>query len=184
MSDRSEGRRRLAAWVLGGLTVVAAASAASAGATAKVPNAEEIKKIVSRLYNGAIPFDSSTGREKAFVEIEKLLSKDKTGLAMKTPDFWVEAIHAGRFAGSDAKRKMGETKKTKSMDIDVVTKDGKQTKAKLWYHAGALLSASKPCPVLVSILEKGADPKAYIDTTWEANKDVAETWVIGAIALS
>jgi hypothetical protein len=41
--------------------------------------------------------------------------------------------------------------------------------------------------VLVSILEKGTDPKAvaaYIDATWEANKEILEGWVVGAIALS
>jgi hypothetical protein len=187
MSHGSGVRRRLAPWTLCGVAVAIAAGAAWAGAAAKVPNAEDIKKLVAKLYNGEIPFDSSSGREKAFVDIEKIMSKDKTGLALKTPDFWVDAIHVGRFAGSGAKRHMGELKKTKSLDFDVTTKDGKQTKAKLWYHAGALLSASKPCPVLVTILEKGTDPKAvaaYIDATWEANKDILEQWVVGAIALS
>jgi hypothetical protein len=146
--------------VLGAATLLVAGAAWAAGT--KVPNGEEIKKVVARLYNGEVAFDSTTGRERAFVDIEKIMSKDKTGAAMKTPEFWVEAIQSGRFTG---KKKSAEAKKVKCDDVPIETADGKQTKAKLWYRAGALISPSKPCPVLLSILEKGADPKAYLEAT-------------------
>jgi hypothetical protein len=165
--------------VLGAATLLVAGAAWAAGT--KVPNGEEIKKVVARLYNGEVAFDSTTGRERAFVDIEKIMSKDKTGAAMKTPEFWVEAIQSGRFTG---KKKSAEAKKVKCDDVPIETADGKQTKAKLWYRAGALISPSKPCPVLLSILEKGADPKAYLEATWLANEEIGKDWVVAAIALS
>jgi len=177
-SGLPQGPASLALAVAG---VALVAGAAMAGAAGKVPNAEEIKKVVAKLYDGDIPFKSSTDREKAFIEIDNLMKKDKGGVAMKTPEFWVEAIQTGRFKG---KKQPAEVKKTKSEDIEITTRDDKTTKAKLWYHAGALVNASKPCPVLLTVLEKGADAKAYLDATWEANKDVAADWVVGAIAIS
>ena len=184
MSNRI-GLRTSLGLALVGATALWAAGSASAGG-AKVPNGDAIKSKVEKLYNGAIPPDDNAGREKAFVEIDKILQKDaKNNLALKAPDFWADAIQEGRFAGGT--RHTGKLKVTTSEDIEIVTRDAKPEdkpmKAKMWYRAGALVNPTKPAPLLVAILDKD-DPKAYIDATWAANDDIAKNWVVVAMVES
>jgi hypothetical protein len=189
MTDRI-GLRLGLGFALVAVAALLAAGTASAGGT-KVPNGDAIKAKIEKLYNGTIPPDDNAGREKIFVEIDKLLSKDTKNVALKTPDFWVEAIQEGRFAGG--KRPTGKLKATVSEDIDISTRDAKPddkpTKAKMCYRAGALVNPTKPCPLLITILPKEmdgkpTDPKAYLEATWVANDDVAKNWIVVAIAES
>lgn len=182
MSARLALRRVL---VLAGLAAAAALAwpGALTAAETKVANAEAIKGKIEKLYNGEIDFENSADRERVFIEVDKILAKDTKNIALKKPDFWVDAVQEGRFAGG--KRKLGVKGKVVSEDIEVPGKDDKVTKAKMWYRAGALITATKPCPLLVTILEKGTDPKAYLETTWPAdtlNDEIKKNWVMVAIA--
>ena len=149
---------------------------------AKVENGEKIKKAVERLYDGEISGENAAERERVFVDVEKIMQKDKKSTALKAQDFWVEAMQEGRFA--NGKRKLGKTKEFDSFDVDVTGVDEKTTKAKVWYRAGFKVSGSKPCPLLVTIVEKGTDPKQYLKDTWAPNDndEIAKDWVVAAIA--
>jgi hypothetical protein len=182
MSNRIGLRTGLGIALLGASALWAAGTASAGGA--KVPKGDEIKAKVEKLYNGTISPDDNAGREKIFVEIDKILQKDTKNVALKTPDFWVEAVQEGRFAGG--KRSIGKTKVTASEDIEIVPRDAKPDdkpmKAKVWYRAGALVNPTKPCPLLVAILPKdGVDPKTYLEGTWVANDDVQKNWIVAAM---
>jgi hypothetical protein len=185
MVDRIGVRARLGLVLVGAAALGAAGSAWAAGT--KVPNGDELKGLVEKLYNGSVPTEDTAGREKVFLAIDKILQKDsKKNVAIKTPDFWVEAIQEGRFTGGP--RKAGKLKGPFSEDIDITLRDAKPDdkpkKAKFWYRAGALVNPTKPAPLLVSILEKDADPKAYIEGTWAADDDFQKNWVLVAMAES
>jgi len=190
MSQPALLRRALVLAGFLGAALCAAPTALQASDT-KVKDGDTIKKKLEKLYNGEVANDSSADREKVFVEVEKILTKDKAGSALKKPDFWADAIQEGRFAGGI--HKTGKLKATVSEDIEITTRDAKPddkpTKAKLWYRAGALVNPTKPCPLLVAILPKEmdgkpTDPKAYLEATWVANDDVAKNWVVVAVAES
>ncbi len=184
MSERCTSHRGRVLFVLAAAAALSAPGLVSAAET-KVPNAEAIKAKIEKLYNGEIPFESTADRERVFIDVDKTLLKDTKNVAMKRPDFWVDAIQEGRFAGG--KRKLGTKSKVISEDIEIPGKDEKVTKAKMWYRAGALITATKPCPLLVSVLEKGTDPKAYLEATWPAeglNDEIKKNWVMVAIAES
>jgi hypothetical protein len=171
--------------VLGGALAVWAAGSAAAGG-AKVPNGDAIKAKVEKLCNGSVATDDNAGREKVFVEIDKILQKDAKALALKAPEFWVDAVQEGRFSGGP--RKAGKKGGPNSEDVDIYTRESKEGdkpfKAKLWYWCGALVNPTKPAPLLVAILPEKTDPKAYIETTWAANDDVKKNWIVVAIAES
>ena len=91
------------------LAALAALAAFSAGelasaAETKVPKGDDIKKKLQDLYNGVVAPDNSTGRANVLVEVGKILDKDKNNVALKSPDFWTEAIQEGRFS-EPAKKK-------------------------------------------------------------------------------
>jgi hypothetical protein len=189
MSDRAGPRRVLIA----GCAALVAAAAAVAADT-KVPNAGEIRKAVEKLYNLEIPYDSASGREKQYLEIEKHMSKDKAATAMKRPDFWVDAIQEGRFTGT--KRHMAKKNALVGEEIVLRTVEANRTtKPKVWYRGGGLVNAAKPCPILVCILPRGGDAKAYLEATWVPEKlpepaagapapavaDIVKNWVVAAV---
>lgn len=162
-----------------GAAVAIPLSAAFAGG-AKVDGASDIKQKIKALYNGEIDSGNNAAREKVFLEIDRIISKDKKQTALKTPSFWPEAIQEGRFAGR--KYKQPKLKEVDSIEIDI--KEEKPTKARLYFRGGAIYNPSKPCPLVLSVLEKGADPKAYLETTWKGNPEIEKEWVVAAIAMS
>lgn len=181
MPHRPFPRAVLAVAALAAACGLAALPASAAGT--KVPNGDQIKDKIKVIYNGKVPTNSAVEREKVFIEVERILQKDaKQNVAMKTPEFWVEAAQEGRFA-TGGERKLGKKKETVSEDMDFGT-EGKPRRAKIWYRAGGLLAANKPCPLIVSILPADVDPKAWIDQTWAvaANDDIVKNWVVVAIA--
>jgi len=168
------------------LAALVALAALSAGefaraADTKVPKADEIKKKLSDLYNGSVPVENSTARAGVLVEVGRILDKDKGNVALKNAEFWTEAIQEGRFS-DPAKKKLGQKNKILADDFEITLKDGKTLKSKMWYRAGAMVSGSKPAPLVLSVLDKDTDPQNYLATAWgDAKTEYGKDWVLAAV---
>ncbi len=174
----------LAAALLGAWALVPPAAA-----DVKVYKGDDLRKKINKLYGDISP-DDAQKREEMFVEIDGTLVNDKKNEALKTPAFWVEAIQVGRFAGKLPGRGGGKKgDKVQSSEVEVVypdAKTGKQVpgKASFVYYAGPLYSKIKPAPLVVAVLERGADPKAWLENAWIANDDAKKEFVLAAVAES
>jgi hypothetical protein len=145
-----------------------------------VPKGDDIKKKLAPLYNGEIAPENFSGRAGVLVEVGKILDKDKGNVALKTADFWTDAIQEGRF--TNPKKPLGAKNKVTSDELEITLKDGKKVKTKMWYRAGAMVSGSKPAPLVVSVLDKDTDPQNYLATAWgDAKSDYGKDWVLVAI---
>jgi hypothetical protein len=168
------------------LAALAALAAFCAGefaraADTKVPKADDIKKKLQDLYNGVVAPDNSTGRASVLVDVGKILDKDTKNLALKNAEFWTEAIQEGRFS-DPAKKKLGQKNKVVAEELEVGLKDGKTVKTKMWYRGGAMVSGSKPAPLVVSVLDKDTDPQNYLSTAWgDAKTEYGKDWVLVAV---
>src|SRR5262245_43548862 len=166
---------------LAALAAFGAGEFASAAGDTKVPKADEIKKNLQDLYNGVVAPDNSAGRAKVLVEVGKILDKDKGNVALKNAAFWTDAIQEGRFT-SGAKKPLGTKNKVMAEDLEITLKDGKAVKTKMYYRGGAMVSGSKPAPVVVSVLDKDVKPEEYLATAWgDAKTEYGKDWVLVAL---
>ena len=167
------------------LAALVALAALSAGefaraADTKVPKGDDIKKKLAPLYNGEIAPDNFSGRAGVLVEVGKILDKDKGNVALKTADFWTEAIQEGRYTNS--KKSIGTTNKVVGDEIEITLKDGKKVKTKMWYRAGAMVKGSRPAPLVVSVLDKDTDPQTWFAGAWgDAKTEYGKDWVLVAL---
>ena len=167
------------------LAALVALAALSAGelaraADTKVPKGDDIKKKLAPLYNGEIAPENFSGRAGVLVEVGKILDKDKQNVALKTADFWTDAIQEGRF--SNPKKSLGTKNKVTGDEIEITLKDGKKLKTKMWYRAGAMVSGSKPAPLVVSVLDKDTDPQKWLAEAWgDAKTEYGKDWVLVAV---
>jgi hypothetical protein len=167
------------------LAALAAVAAVCAGSLAraadtKVPKGDEIKKLLQSLYNGEVSPEKPTERAGVLVEVGKILDKDKQNVALKNADFWTDAIQEGRFQGG--KKKLGTKQKVTADEMEVILRDGKTVKSKMWYRAGAMVSGSKPAPLIVTVLDKDTDPQNWLATAWgDAKTEYGKEWVLVAV---
>jgi hypothetical protein len=191
MSDRMRPSRALVAALITAAAAVATVGGSidASAAGDKVPEADKIRKRIERLYNGETNLDSAADKEKIYIEIDSILKQDKKGLALRAPDFWADAVQEGRFPGSK-KLKLGKTKTVVLEDLEIDARDGKKSKAKIAYRAGSFVKAAASCPLILAILERGEDPKAYVETTWPAADEkgapteIGKTWVVAAMSIA
>lgn len=173
--------RRMMAGVVAGALAAWVAAPDALGET-KVPAGAELRAKVQKLY-GDTNLDDNVAKTQLWSEITAIMAKaagkDRRNTALKSPQFWVEALQEARFTG-----KLRQSAKTKSVLEDAIkwtAPDGKQLEAKFAYYGPATYSPKVAAPLLVTFLDKGADAKAWINTTWLPHEDFKKSWVILAV---
>lgn len=163
---------------------LATATSLLAAEKPKIPGAvkSKVAKAVEELVNGDISPADTTKREQIFVEIDKLLSKDKDDAALKTPEFWVQSMQEGFFAGKS--RKQGKTKSIEEMKLGVRYADESVGEVPVYFRGPNAYMNKNVHTVVVTVLPKGADVKAWLQSNWEANETAKNGWVLGAVAIS
>jgi len=173
-------RQIFAAGVATAAIALASLAPAWAGSDVKVPNRSKIEKAVAKLIGGEIDANDSVGRAKILDQIDKLLVKDKKGVALRTPKFWANAIQMNAFAD----RKAGKTKKLISEEMEVEYADSSTRMVPIVWHGAMGYQSKKPPKLVVTVLPSGTDPKAWLETNWVADDVAKKNWIVAAVAES
>ena len=175
----------VAATLTATLVAIVSASTLLAAEKPKIPGAirSAVEKEVQSLVSGEIALDDTNKREQIFVEIDKSLSKDAKNAALKTPAFWVESIQSG-FFGSSKGNKSAAPKKIVTEDMTVQYADESVGKVPITYHGAAAYKNKVAHPLLVTVLPKGTDAKAWLEANWKANETAQKNWIVAAVVES
>jgi hypothetical protein len=179
--------RRLVATTSLTATVVAFAGAATllAAEKPKIPSSvkSKVAKAVAELVNGEVAPDDTNQREQIFVEIDKNLAKDKKNAALKTPDFWVESIQSGFFSSSKG-HKSARAKQIVEDKMAVQYADESVGEVPIFFRGGNAYQAKNSHTLVVTVLPKGTDAKAWLTENWAANEVAAKDWIVAAVVIS
>ncbi len=166
---------------LGAALSVGDALAGAKGSTVKVPNKAKIEKAVAKLVGGDVDFEDTVGRAKLFQQIDKIISKDRKGIALRTPGFWAATIQENAFAD----RKSGKTKRIVDDEkMDVIYADGSTKQVPIVWYGASAYSKKNPAKLVVTLLPKGTDAKAWLEANWKADEVASKQWILAAVVES
>lgn len=146
----------------------------------KIPNRSKLEKQIARLVGGEVDVGDNVGRAKVLAEIDKILAKDKKGVTLRSPQFWAEAIQKNSFAD----RKSAKTKKVTAEEMVVVYADESARKVPIVWHGAAGYQNKTPAKLVVTLLPKGTDAKAWLEANWKADETASKNWITAAVAES
>jgi len=167
------------------LVAFAAAASLFAADKPKIPGAvkSKVAKATGQLVSGEVATDDTNKREQIFVEIDKNLAKDKHEAALKTPEFWVGAMQAGFFTSSKG-RKSGKPKLIVEEEMSVQYADESIGSVPIYYHGAAAYQSKTTHTLLLTVLPKGTDAKAWIEANWKADETAQKNWIVAAVVES
>ncbi len=174
-------RQILAAGVTTAVIALAGIGPAEAGSDVNFRNKSKVEKVVAKLVGGEVDASDNVGRAKLFQAIGKALDGDKKGVALRSPGFWSATIQENRFAD----RKSGKTKRIVDDEtMAVVYADGSPKDVPIVWYGAAGYQSKRPAKLVVTLLPKGTDAKAWLESNWKADEVASKNWILAAVVES
>ncbi len=170
----------VAAATVAAATVALGTGACLADSDVKFPKKSDVQKAVKKLVGGEITYQDTRDREEQLNLIDKHLVKDRDSVALRSPAFWVDAIQTAYFSS----RKSGTTKTIKEEKLAFAYLDGSAGETTYMARGAASYRSAVPATLLVTLLPKDTDPKAWLEANWDANEIAQKNWILAAVTLS
>ncbi len=175
-------RQLLLAGLAGAAVLAGSLPRVHAETKVNIPQRAKIEAEVKDVVGGDIAADDTVERDKRFSEIDKLIQKDKANTALRTPEFWVEAMQGNYFAGKS--RPSTKTKVVVEEELEIYYVDGSRGTVPIAYLGAAAYQKSRPHPLVVTLLPAGTNPKEWIEANWKADETASKNWIVAAVAES